>query len=250
MTEPRSSRPKPAEAHEDPVSLHKIGLIAGLALATLVPKLFISGLIEERETRQGGVQGVREQLGTAAAAPKSDPGRAVPACHRPRQYLKIPARRLIVRQISIRRSAGAACSTPPCTTPRSRCRASSSSRARSDCGRPHKAGRCGTKVSSHSRDQLHRSAIGGSHRRQRQCDAMDALPGIRRRRADCRGASLVLASAPLAAAATSVAFKSAMTLRGTGSFGVDWAGKELGAVCGRPGRRRASAVTSCRRAPA
>jgi inner membrane protein involved in colicin E2 resistance len=42
--------------HEDPVSLSKILLISSLALATLVPTFFVSGLIAEREARQGVVQ--------------------------------------------------------------------------------------------------------------------------------------------------------------------------------------------------
>ena len=42
--------------HEDPVSLPKIFLISSLALATLVPTFFVSGLIAEREARQGVVQ--------------------------------------------------------------------------------------------------------------------------------------------------------------------------------------------------
>ena len=38
------------------LSPYKIALIAGLAIATLLPNLFISSLIEERETRQSGVR--------------------------------------------------------------------------------------------------------------------------------------------------------------------------------------------------
>ena len=38
------------------LSFYKIALIGGLAIATIVPNLFISNLVEERETRQDGVR--------------------------------------------------------------------------------------------------------------------------------------------------------------------------------------------------
>jgi len=38
------------------MSPHKLGLVGALALATLVPNFLISGLIEERETRQEAVR--------------------------------------------------------------------------------------------------------------------------------------------------------------------------------------------------
>jgi inner membrane protein involved in colicin E2 resistance len=77
-------------------SLHKIGLIGGLALATLVPRVLISGLIEERETRQKAVRkefgrtwGPQQQLQTPVlVVPYHAPS------GRPRQYLKIAAARV------------------------------------------------------------------------------------------------------------------------------------------------------------
>ena len=49
-----------AAAARDPstrsLSLHKIALIAGLAIATILPNLFMTNLIEERESRQAGVR--------------------------------------------------------------------------------------------------------------------------------------------------------------------------------------------------
>jgi len=57
MTEPSFEQSQASmRPHEDPVSLPKILLISSLALATLVPTFFVSGLIAEREARQGVVQ--------------------------------------------------------------------------------------------------------------------------------------------------------------------------------------------------
>ena len=38
------------------LSLHKVALVAGIAIATIVPNLLISNLVEEREQRQSGVR--------------------------------------------------------------------------------------------------------------------------------------------------------------------------------------------------
>jgi inner membrane protein len=50
--------PAPPSALPDFTSLsfYKIVLIAGIAVATVLPNLFISNLVEERETRQDGVR--------------------------------------------------------------------------------------------------------------------------------------------------------------------------------------------------
>src|SRR6185436_18190829 len=55
---PVEPAPRPPVMVPDLVSLsfYKIGLIGGLALATIVPNLLITSLVEERETRQDGVQ--------------------------------------------------------------------------------------------------------------------------------------------------------------------------------------------------
>ena len=78
------------------VSLHKLALVGGLALATLLPNILISGLIEERETRQETVRkefarnwGPQQQLQSPIlVVPYQVPS------GRPRQYLKIAAARL------------------------------------------------------------------------------------------------------------------------------------------------------------
>ncbi len=52
------SPPQPPQAAADYTSLSfsKVALIAGLAIATILPNMFISNLIEEREARQSGVR--------------------------------------------------------------------------------------------------------------------------------------------------------------------------------------------------
>jgi hypothetical protein len=58
MTEPSFEQSQASmRPHEDSVSLPKILLISALAFATLIPTFFVSGLIAEREARQGVVQG-------------------------------------------------------------------------------------------------------------------------------------------------------------------------------------------------
>ena len=57
MIEPSFEQvPPTTRPHDGPVSLPKILLISALAFATLIPTFFVSGLIAERETRQGAVQ--------------------------------------------------------------------------------------------------------------------------------------------------------------------------------------------------
>ena len=53
---------------------------------------------------------------------------------------------------------------------------------------------------------------------------------------DCKSASLILASAPVAAAASSVSFQATISLRGTGAFNLLFAGKQLDASMRSPWR--------------
>src|ERR1700754_3041072 len=50
--------PAPPRAAPDfaPLSLHKVLLVAGIAIATILPNMVISNLIEEREQREAGVR--------------------------------------------------------------------------------------------------------------------------------------------------------------------------------------------------
>jgi inner membrane protein len=93
--------PEPAEAPAAPprggaLPLHKALLIAGLAIATVLPNMFISGLIDEREQRQAGVQ---KEFARNWGPEQNiySPVLVVPyqfAPDRPRQYLKIATSRL------------------------------------------------------------------------------------------------------------------------------------------------------------
>src|SRR3954453_19969535 len=101
---PEADRPEAhqPEAHTVPappgytlLSLYKITLIAGLAVATVLPNLFISNLIEERQQRQDGVL---QEL-TRTWGPEQSlytPPLVIPyqAGERPRQYVKIAPTRL------------------------------------------------------------------------------------------------------------------------------------------------------------
>ena len=53
---------------------------------------------------------------------------------------------------------------------------------------------------------------------------------------DCKGGSIILANAPLAAPAGKVPFQLALSLRGTSSFNVMYAAKELDATIKSPWR--------------
>jgi inner membrane protein len=85
-----------AETSRETLSVHKALLIAGLAVATVLPNLFISNLIDEREQRQAGVQkeftrnwGPEQSLYSPVLIV---PYQAGP--DRPRQYVKIGSSRL------------------------------------------------------------------------------------------------------------------------------------------------------------
>jgi len=77
------------------LSLHKVALIAGLAIATIVPNMLISNLVEEREQRQSGVRAEftrnwgpeQTMLGPVLVIPYQ-------AGERPRTYMRIAAARL------------------------------------------------------------------------------------------------------------------------------------------------------------
>src|SRR5262245_58152679 len=54
--EPISPTPPRASPDFASLSLHKVLLVAGIAIATILPNMVISNLIEEREQRQSGVR--------------------------------------------------------------------------------------------------------------------------------------------------------------------------------------------------
>jgi inner membrane protein len=225
------------------MSLQKLALVGGLALATLVPNFFISGLIAERETRQDAVRkefgrnwGPQQQLQSPIlVVPYQAPS------GRPRQYLKIaPARLDITATLDPQeRRRGLFHATVYdarvemqgtfFVPDEQRLRDYLSDReSRVLWSESFVA--LGTAMSFTGLRSDDHIAVNGI--------ATPLLPCLEvvRQEADCRGASLVLAAAPLepATTATKVAFKSAISLRGTGSFSLAWAGKELDATIRSP----------------
>ena len=218
------------------LSIYKIGLIAGLAVATVLPNLFISNLIEERQQRQDGVT----QEFTRTWGPEQSlytPTLVIPyqAGDRPRQYVKVaPARLDLAANL----------------TPQERKRGlfhatvynaqvdmtgafviPAESRLRDFVS--DKDGRflwsettiaLGTPSSLTGLRATDNITIDGVETQWMPC--LEAL----RQEVACRGAALVLANAPISPAVTAntrVAFKAGVSLRGTASFSVLFAGKEM-----------------------
>ena len=86
----------PAAARSCSLSFYKIVLIGGLAIATIVPNLFITNLVEERETRQGGVRRSSPATGDRSRTSTARPGDPVPGRRSPAAVLKIAPARLEV----------------------------------------------------------------------------------------------------------------------------------------------------------
>jgi inner membrane protein len=240
MTEPSFEQSQTTmRPHEDPVSLPKILLISALALATLVPTFFVSGLIAEREARQGVVQSEFTRNWGPPQELRS-PTLVVPyqsAPDRPRGYLKITPDRLSVTAN---------------LTPQERKRGlfqatvydakvemqgvfvlPTESRLRGVLsGRPlwnesFIALSPTSLTGLRSEDQI---TVDGTETPWRPCAESAGLEW------DCKGASLILASAPVAAAASSVSFQATISLRGTGAFNLLFAGKQLDAAMRAPWR--------------
>jgi inner membrane protein len=240
---PQSEAPptSPLAAAPDYTSLsfHKTLLIAGLAFATILPNLFISGLIEERETRQEGVK----QEFTRNWGPEQNlysPTLVIPyqAGDRPRQYVKLaPARLDVTATLNPQeRKRGLFHATVYdskiemsgafVVPPEARLRDFVSD----------KDGRFvwseamvafGAQSNLTGLRPTDNVVIDGTEQQWMPC--LEAV----RQEAACKGATLVLANAPLVPAltgSTRVAFKSGVSLRGTGSFMLQFAGKELAAA--------------------
>ena len=240
---PRPKAPTPKAPRDGVLSLHKLMLIGGLALATVLPNLFISSLIDEREQRQSGVQqefrrnwGPEQNVYSPILVV---PYQSMP--DRPRQYLKIATSRLDLAAN---------------LTPQARKR-----------GLFH-ATVYDAKIEMQGTflvpaEQRLRELLPDRENRFLWHEAFvvfgtgTALTGLRptdnieingvdtpwqpcrevaRHERACQNAALVIADAPLEAAttATKVAFKSGISLRGTGAFNVLHAGKELDVVIRSP----------------
>jgi inner membrane protein len=231
--------PSPAPPDLTSLSFYKIALIAGIAVATVLPNLFISNLIEERETRQDGV---RQELSRNWGPEQSlySPTLVIPyqAGDRPRQYVKIaPARLDLVAALNPQeRKRGLFHATVYdakldmsgvfTVPPEGRLRDFVADKdGRFLWNEASIAFGAATNLTGlRSTDNI---TVDGTQQQWMPC--LEAL----RQETACKGAALVLASAPLSPALTGgtpVQFKSAVSLRGTGSFAVQFAGKELAAV--------------------
>ena len=242
----RAPRPDPQylpQLDYTSLSLHKIALIAGLAIATILPNLFISNLIEERETRQAGV---REEFKRNWGPEQSlyTPTLVIPyqAGERPRQYVKItPARLDLAAALSPqerRRGLFQATVYDASIDMQGAFVVPAEARLRDVV--TDKDGRFlwseaavvfGAASSLTGLRATDSITVAGTERQLMSC--LEAL----RAEQVCRGAALVIASAPLAPPLVDgvrVPFKSTVSLRGTASFAVQFAGKELAATVHSP----------------
>ena len=240
-TQPKLSTSAPRDYTT--LSLHKVALIAGLAIATLLPNWFISGLIAERETRHGGVKqefarnwGPEQSLYTPTLLVPFQP-----TGDRLRQFVKITPMRLdLAATITPQeRKRGLFVATVYdakvdmqgtfVVPPEARLREFVS----------EKDGRflweesmiaLGTATSLTGLRATDNIAIDGRETPWQSC--------LEATRQDylCRSVSVVLAQAPLAPAAAGnrTAFKASVSLRGTGAFAAQFAGKELNAIFRSP----------------
>jgi inner membrane protein len=237
---PPEGAPPPAAAPDlTSLSFHKIMLIGGLAIATVLPNLLITNLIEERETRQ---EGVRQEF-TRNWGPEQNlycPTLVIPyqAGERPRQYVKIaPARLELAATLTPQeRKRGLFHATVYDAKLDMTGAFIVPAEARLRDFVADKDGRfiwneaaiafgaAGNLTGLRSTDNI---MVDGSERQWMPC--LEAV----RQETTCKGATLVLANAPLAPALsgnTRLQFKSVVSLRGTGSFTLQFAGKELAAT--------------------
>src|SRR5262249_42533662 len=87
--------PQPRAPNASLLPLYKIALIAGLAIACVLPSMLIGNVIDEREQRQSGVQEeIKRNWGPQQTV--YSPTLIIPyqAGDRPRQYVKIAAAQL------------------------------------------------------------------------------------------------------------------------------------------------------------
>lgn len=225
------------------LSLHKIGLIAGLAIATIVPNLFMTNLIEERETRQAGVR----QEFTRNWGPEQSlysPVLIIPyqTTLWARHYLKITPTRLDVAaalnpqerkrglfHVTVY-DAKVEMQGTFVVPPEARLRDFITEKdARLLWNEAMIAfGAASNLTGLRATDSI---TIDGAEQTLLPC--LEAL----RQETPCRAAALVMTNAPLAATgenSTRMSFKTNISLRGTSSFSLQHAGKELSAMVRSP----------------
>jgi inner membrane protein len=249
MTDPSFASPQAEPASrvtegrtgDDWMSPPKFVLIAGLALATLIPNYFVSGLIAERETRQDLVQNEF----TRNWGPQQhvySPILVVPyqsAPDRPREYLKIAPDRLgvVANLLPQERKRGLFHATVYdakvemqgtfAIPGESRLKTLLAKDSRLLWSESFVAMATTSLTGLRSEDRI---AIDGTETSWQPCQ--EAI----RPEQDCKGMSLILANAPVATPAGKLSFQLAVSLRGTSSFNLIYAGKELDATIKSPWR--------------
>lgn len=236
--EPVQPTAPPPKAATDFMGLSptKLVLVAGLAIATLLPNMFISNLIEEREGRQASV---KKEIARNWGAEQIfyTPTLVIPHQFgdRARQYIKIaPARLDLTANLTPQeRKRGLFQATVyegkvdmngTFTVPaEARLRETITDRDSRILWNEAMIvfGTASDFTGLRPTDNI---AIDGVEQTLLPC--LDAL----RQEAACRGGVMMLANAPFAppaAGGTRMQFKSSVSLRGTSSFSVQYAGKEL-----------------------
>jgi inner membrane protein len=219
----------------------KFVLIAGIALATLIPNYFVSGMIAERENRQDVV----ETEFTRNWGPQQhvySPVLVVPyrtAPERAREYLKIAPDRLevVANLVPQQRKRGlfhatvydakVAMQGTFAVPDEERLKTLLAKDSRLLWNESFIVMMMTSPTGLRSEDRI---TINGVDTPWQPC-----LEAVRPEQ-DCKGGSIILANAPLAAAAGKLPFQLALSVRGTSSFNVMFAGKELDAAIKSPWR--------------
>src|SRR5262245_5965219 len=235
-----SRAPEPSQ-HSDWISPPKFIIIAGIALATLVPNYFVSGLIAERESRQDTVEteftrnwGPQQQVFSPILVV---PYRTAP--ERPREYLKIAPDRLDVAASLLPQQrkrglfhatvydAKVAMQGSFAIPDEARLKALLARDSRLLWNESFIALATTSPTGLRSEDRI---TINGVDTPWQPC-----LEAVRPEQ-DCKGGTVILADAPLATPAAKVPFQLALSLRGTSAFTLMFAGKELDAAIKSPWR--------------
>jgi inner membrane protein len=231
------STPPRAAADFTSLSLHKVALIAGLAIATIVPNILISNLVEEREQRQSGVR-VEFTRNWGPEQIVLGPVLVIPyqAGERPRTYVRIAAAKLDLAAMlspqERRRGLFSATVYDAALDMQGNFLMPSEARLREAVA--DKDGRFiwneaaiafGTRARLTGLSSSDNITIDGTPAAWVPC--LEAL-----RPEACKGADMALAKAPLPLAneGVRVSFKGRVSLRGTGQFAVIPAAKEMSAV--------------------
>jgi inner membrane protein len=241
-TEAPSAAPPRAAGDYASLSLHKVLLVAGLAIATVLPNMFISNLIEEREQREAGVRAeFTRNWGPEQAV--LGPVLVIPyqAGERPRTYVRIAAAKLDLAATLApqerRRGLFSATVYDAILDMQGAFVVPTEARLREVVS--DKDGRFiwneaaiafGTRTRLTGLSSSDNIIVDGTPTAWVPC--LEAL----RPDAACKGADMVLAKAPLPLAneGVRVTFRGRVSLRGTGQFNVIHAAKEMSAVFRSP----------------